>query len=388
MSPEERDHESAKDRYIDQASERFEQSEEYFGSSTERSEEIGYEAIDEYGVNELHKFGSVADPRVAATGMVGVRMHDVDMLSTDDFEDIGTKGMDLPSEGEGDMPMALWRQMLRIYLSNKLAVTSTIVLLLIVLGCFIGPHFYVTNQTDANAALFQPQNLPPSAGHPLGTDSQGWDILGRIMYAGQYSLTLGLFAGLITIFLGTAYGMVAGFFGGVLDAGMMRLLDALLSIPYLFLLIALISVFGNTTTFLILVIGLTGWWGNARIIRGDALLIRDLEYSQAARSMGAGRLHIIRKHVFPNSISNIVTVGTFSVADAILALSALGFLGLGIQTPATDWGTMLTGGVDQLINGYWWEVYPVTAVFVIVIVCINYIGDALRDIFEVRLRER
>jgi peptide/nickel transport system permease protein len=92
--------------------------------------------------------------------------------------------------------------------------------------------------------------------------------------------------------------------------------------------------------------------------------------------------------VFPNSISNIVTVGTFSVADAILALSALGFLGLGIQTPATDWGTMLTGGVDQLINGYWWEVYPVTAVFVIVIVCINYIGDALRDIFEVRLRER
>ena len=104
--------------------------------------------------------------------------------------------------------------------------------------------------------------------------------------------------------------------------------------------------------------------------------------------MGGSKLHIVRKHVFPNSISNIVTVGTFSVADAILFLSALGFLGLGIQTPATDWGTMVNNGTTLLIDNYWWEVYPVAFVFVVVIVCINYIGDALRDIFEVRLRER
>jgi peptide/nickel transport system permease protein len=286
-----------------------------------------------------------------------------------------------------DKPVPVWRQMLEVYASNRLAVLSTIVLGIIVLGCFIGPHFYVTNQTNENL-LTTPLNAPPSAAHWLGTDDTGWDELGRIMYSGQYSLILGALAGVITILVGTAYGMVSGFFGGFLDAAMMRLVDAALSIPYLFLLIALLTIFHNTNTFLILIIGLTGWFGNARIIRSDALAIRDLEYSQAAVSMGARRLHVIRRHVFPNSISNIVTVGTFSIADAILALSALGFIGFGIQAPAVDWGTVMSVGSQELINGYWWEIYPCAAVFVVVIVCINYMGDALRDIFEVRLRQR
>jgi peptide/nickel transport system permease protein len=189
--------------------------------------------------------------------------------------------------------------------------------------------------------------------------------------------------------VGTIYGMIAGFFAGITDTVMMRLLDALLSIPYFFFLITIISLFGRSTTFLILAIGLTGWWGNARIIRSDALLIRNLEYSQASTSMGASKWHIIRRHVFPNSISNIVTVATFSVADAILFLSALGFLGLGIQLPQTDWGTMLQDGTSQLQSAnYWWEVYPLAAIFILVVVAINYIGDALRDSFEVRLVER
>ncbi len=188
--------------------------------------------------------------------------------------------------------------------------------------------------------------------------------------------------------VGTVYGMVSGFFGGLLDSILMRFIDAALSIPYLFLLVALVTIFHNSTTFLIFVIGLTGWFGNARIIRSDALVIRDLEYSQAALSMGSTRAHVIRRHVFPNSIGNIVTVGTFSIADAILALSALGFIGLGIQAPAVDWGTVMNAGSQQLINGDWWEIYPVALVFVTVIVCINYMGDALRDVFEVRLRKR
>lgn len=281
-----------------------------------------------------------------------------------------------------------WKKSLRVFTRNRLAVVSSGVLLFIVLACFLGPFFYRTNQTNAYAALFQPQNLPPSLAHPFGTDNHGWDVLGRIMYAGQYSLTLGFFAGLITIIIGTAYGLISGYIGGLVDSIMMRIIDACLSIPYLFLLIALVAIFHNSTTFLIIIIGTTLWWGNARIIRSDALQIRELEYTQAAVSMGANRLHIIRKHILPNAISNIVTVGTFSVADAILFLSALGFLGLGIQAPATDWGSMLTEGVYTLPDGYWWEVLPVSAVFVIVIVCINYIGDALRDAFEVRLRER
>ncbi len=286
----------------------------------------------------------------------------------------------------GVVPM--WRQRLQIFMHNKLAIASVAYLVFITLACFIVPHLYQTNQTNQALALNVPWNAAPSWHHWFGTDSSGFDELGRILYGGGYSLTLGLLAGLITIIVGTIYGMVSGFFGGLVDTVMMRTLDALLSIPYLFLLISFITIFARSTTFLIIIIGVTGWWGNARIIRGDALLIRKLEYTQASTAMGASRWHVIRRHVFPNSISNIVTIATFSVADAILFLSALGFLGLGIQAPQTDWGTMLQNGTSQISNGYWWEIYPLAVVFVLVVVAINYIGDALRDVFEVRLLER
>jgi peptide/nickel transport system permease protein len=282
----------------------------------------------------------------------------------------------------------LWKQRLRIFLHNKLAIASVIFLMLVLLFCYAGPLIYHTNQTNQAAALNQTFNAPPSAKHLLGTDSSGFDELGRIMFGGEYSLSLGMLAGVITIVVGTLYGMIAGFLGGIVDTLMMRLLDAFLSIPLLFLLITLISVFSRSTVFLIVIIGVTGWFGNARIIRGDALLIKKLEYSQAATAMGASKWHIIRRHVFPNSMSNIVTVATFSVADAILFLSTLGFLGLGIPAPQTDWGTMLQNGSVQQPNGYWWEIYPTALVFVLVIVAITYVGEALRDAFEVRLLER
>ena len=287
-----------------------------------------------------------------------------------------------------DIPVPMWRQRLRIFMGNKLAIASCAYIIVLTIACFIYPHIHPTNQTNQALAFNTPQNAPPSAAHPLGTDSSGYDELGRILYGGEYSLTLGFLAGFITIVVGTLYGMIAGFFGGIVDTLMMRLIDAFLSIPYIFLLITLITIFGRSTLFLILIIGFTGWWGNARIIRGDALLIRNLDYAVASTSMGASKWHIIRRHVFPNSISNIVTVATFSVADAILFLSALGFLGLGIQTPQTDWGTMLQLGTEQMQNGFWWEVYPVALIFILVVVSINYIGDALRDAFEVRLIER
>jgi len=290
---------------------------------------------------------------------------------------------------EGIKIVPMWRQRARIFFANRLAVASVVYLVFIVLACFLGPIIHPTNQTNAAAALTVPQNAPPSWAHLLGTNSAGFDELGRIFYGGEYSLTLGILAGLITIVVGTVWGMVSGFFAGIVDTSMMRIIDALLSIPYFFFLITCIALFGRSTSFLILAIGLTGWWGNARIIRGDALLIRNLEYAQASTAMGAGKFHIIRRHVFPNSISNIVTVATFSVADSILFLSALGFLGLGIQLPQTDWGTMLQDGTTQLqSNFYWWEVYPLAIVFILVVVSINYLGDALRDAFEVRLIER
>jgi len=287
-----------------------------------------------------------------------------------------------------DEIVPMWRQRLRIFFHNKLAIASLAFLGLTIAACFLVPIFHPTNQTNQALTFDTVWNAGPSIHHWLGTDSSGFDELGRIFYGGEYSLTLGFLAGFITIVVGTTYGMISGFIGGVTDTIMMRIIDAFLSIPYIFLLITLISIFNRSTAFLIGIIGFTLWWGNARIIRGDALLIRNLEYAQAATAMGARKWHIIRRHVFPNSISNIVTVATFSVADAILFLSALGFLGLGIQAPQTDWGTMLQAGTSQIQNGFWWEIYPLALVFILVVVSINYIGDALRDCFEVRLLER
>jgi peptide/nickel transport system permease protein len=296
----------------------------------------------------------------------------------------------LASEEVDFVVASTWRLRLRAFTKNRFAVISIIFLILLALACYFGGYFYHTNQTNVQELIstLAPQNAPPSAAHWLGTDYQGFDILGRILYAGQSSLTLGFLAGVVTIVVGTVYGMVSGFFGGIVDGIMMRILDAALSIPGLFLLITVVAVFGRSTTMLILVIGFTGWFGNARIVRGDALLIRNLDYAKAARMMGGRRSHIIIKHVMPNSMGNIVTVGTFAVADAVLALASLGFLGLGVPAPATDWGTMLNQGVNALWGGYWFEVFPVTIVFILVIVAINSVGDALRDMFEVRLLER
>jgi peptide/nickel transport system permease protein len=287
-----------------------------------------------------------------------------------------------------DEVVPMWKQRTRIFVHNKLAVTSVLFLIVVVLFCYVGPLLYHTNQTNQATALNVAFNAAPSLKHWLGTDSSGYDELGRIMFGGEYSLSLGMLAGLITIVVGTIYGMVSGFLGGIVDTLMMRLLDAFLSIPLLFLLITLISVFQRSTVFLIAIIGATGWFANGRIIRGDALLIKKLEYSEAATAMGGSKWHIIWRHVFPNSMSNIVTVATFSVADAILFLSTLGFLGLGIQAPQTDWGTMMQAGSVQQSNGFWWEIYPTALLFVLVIVAITYVGEALRDAFEVRLLER
>jgi peptide/nickel transport system permease protein len=322
------------------------------------------------------------DPALVNAPLLGSRHVDVGPTILDGGP--GTSGF----EEKSQIIIPMWRQRLNIFLHNKLAIASVLFILLTLFFCYIGPLLYHTNQTNQALALNTTFNQTPSLKHLLGTDSSGFDELGRIMFGGEYSLSLGMLAGVITIVVGTLYGMIAGFLGGIVDTVMMRLVDALLSIPLLFLLISLITVFQRTTVFLIVIIGVTGWFGNARIIRGDALLIKKLEYTQAATAMGASKRHIIRRHVFPNSMSNIVTVATFSVADAILFLSTLGFLGLGIPAPQTDWGTMMQNGAVVQPNGYWWEIYPTALLFVLVIVAITYVGEAMRDAFEVRLLER
>jgi len=277
----------------------------------------------------------------------------------------------------------------RVFVENKLAVAGVVVIIGAILFCWVGPLFYHTNQTDAQEALINSTiNAHPGNGHPLGTDNNGFDILGRLMYGGQVSLLVGFTAAAIASVFGALYGAISGYFGGWSDAFFMRIVDALLSIPVLFLAIVLAVVFRRSLELFILVIAFVSWLIPARLMRGQALSLRNREYVQAVKVMGGSRTRIIGRHIIPNSIGTIIVYATFTVADAILLLAALGFVGLGVPPPQTDWGSMLSNGVSYALDGYWWQIYPAGVCIVLVVVAINFIGDALRDALEVRLQHR
>jgi peptide/nickel transport system permease protein len=294
-----------------------------------------------------------------------------------------------PEGGEAVSSGGNLRRMAGVFSENKLAVVSVGVIVFFVLFCFAGPHIYVTNQTNAQAALQNSvQNAPPGNGNPLGTDENGFNILGRLMFGGQASLIVGLLSALVATVFGTLWGAISGFFGGWLDSFMMRVVDILLSIPVLFLLIALVTIYHSSEVLLILVIAFVSWLVPARLIRGETLSLRTREYVQAVRVMGGSGNRVINRHIIPNAVGTIVVFATFQVADSILLLAALGYLGLGVPAPNTDWGTMLSNGVNAAGNGYWWQIYPVGLCIVLVVIAFNYVGDALRDSLEVRLQQR
>jgi peptide/nickel transport system permease protein len=274
---------------------------------------------------------------------------------------------------------------LEVFLENRLAVAGVIILVAIFAFCFLGPLVYHTDQIHVNLAG---ENLAPGSGRPLGTDDNGYDILGRLMTGGQISLEVGLAAAVLATCLGTLWGAVAGYLGGITDAVMMRLVDALLSIPTLFLALVVVSMFPPTETELILVIALTSWLTTSRLIRGEALSLRVRDYVQAMRVMGGSSARAVLRHIAPNAVGTIVVNATFQVADAILLVVALSYLGLGIRPPQTDWGGMLSSGIDSVYDGYWWQIFPAGIMIILVVIAINFIGDALRDAFEVRLQRR
>ncbi len=228
----------------------------------------------------------------------------------------------------------------------------------------------------------------PSAHHPLGTDDVGYDVLGRLMLAGQSSLEVAVASALLASTLGTAWGAIAGYFGGSVDSVMMRLVDSFLSIPPLLLILLLASVFTPTVPVLIVVIALISWLGTARLVRGESLSLRTREFVLAAVGSGVGKPRILIRHLVPNVMGTIVVLTTFAVADAVLLLAALSYLGLGVPPPAANWGGMLTNGLNYVYSGYWWLIYPAGVAIVLTVVAFNFIGDALRDAFEVRLQRR
>jgi peptide/nickel transport system permease protein len=305
---------------------------------------------------------------------------DIDDVVADDLS---------PAGGESQSTGGLGIQIFRVFVENKLAVIGVIVIIFFVLFCFVGPLLYHTNQTNSqNALLYSNPNLPPGHANPLGTDNTGYDILGRLMFGGQISLIIGFASALVATVVGVLWGAVSGFIGGWMDAFMMRIVDIGLSVPIIFLLIVIVTIIRGTELVFIMVIAAVSWLIPARLIRGETLSLRVREYVQAVRVMGGSRTRIVGRHIIPNSIGTIVVFATFQVADSILLLAALGFIGLGIQPPSTDWGSMLSVGTDYAFQGYWWEYYPVGLCIVLVVIAFNFVGDALRDALEVRLQRR
>lgn len=278
-----------------------------------------------------------------------------------------------------------WRLMLATFAENRLAVAGIGLVVLIAAFCFLGPLIYRTNQTTVNLNI---NNLRPGGKYPLGTDNDGFNLLGRLMVAGQSSLELGFAVSIATSVIGTLYGAIAGLAGGVIDAIMMRIVDTFLALPTLVLLLILVNVFPPNLWVIILLITALSWLSVARLVRGEVLTLREREYVQAVRAMGGSSWRIVTRHLIPNAIGVIIVNATFTIADAILYLSALSFLGLGPPPPEVDWGGMLSNGLSFLFDGYWWQVYPVAIILILTVVAFNLIGDAIRDSLDVRLQRR
>jgi peptide/nickel transport system permease protein len=280
---------------------------------------------------------------------------------------------------------SVWRLIFDVFIKNRLAVTGLLIIVLIVLFSFVGPLIYHTDQVHTNIHQITRR---PSDAHPLGTDNVGYDVLGRLMLGGQSSLEVGLAAALLAGIVGTLWGAVAGFVGGWVDGIMMRMVDSLLAIPYLLFILLLASIFTPSIPMLIIVIAMVSWLFTARLVRGDTLSLRARDYVVAARAVGTRNWRIVMRHIIPNVMGTVVVATTFSVADSILLLAALSYLGLGPPPPAANWGGMLTNGLSYVYDGYWWLLYPAGIAIVLTVVAFNFIGDALRDSLEVRLQRR
>ncbi len=229
------------------------------------------------------------------------------------------------------------------------------------------------------------QLLPPSAAHWMGTDVQGRDVWARLVYGARVSLSVGIVSQIIALSLGVVLGLVAGYYGRWTDELVMRLADITLAFPTLLLLIAMVAALQPSLTVVFITIGVVGWAGMARLVRGQVLVVRQLEYVQASRALGARDVRIIVRHVLPGVVAPVVIAATLGVAGAIMAESSLSFLGLGVQPPTPSWGSMIADGrdLDQLRHAPWTSVFPGLAIGAAVL-GFNLLGDALRDALDPR----
>jgi len=286
---------------------------------------------------------------------------------------------------------SLWRDALRRFRRHRLAMIGTTVLLVMVVAVVAGPLAW---RLPVNEIDFKQKLKGPTWSHPLGTDDLGQDLLARMLYGGRISLAVGVAAMLIAISLGTAIGAASGYMGGAVDHTLMRLTDLFLSIPALPLLLLIVYLFRDALkkavgpeagvfVLIVVVIGGLRWMPVARLVRAQFLSLREKEFVEAARGLGAPPLRQVVRHILPNAMAPVIVAGSLDVAAAIIAESTLSFLGLGFPPDIPTWGRLLFDAKDTLDFAPHWAIFPGTAIFLTVL-SINYIGDGLRDALDPR----
>jgi peptide/nickel transport system permease protein len=290
----------------------------------------------------------------------------------------------------------VWRR----FLKHRMAVVGAVGFLLLVSFIIVGS--ILVPESQSNRGDLRSRLSSPSPAYPLGSDSTGRDVLSRIIYGGQISLVIGFLAVALSVTLGTVIGALAAYYGGLVDALLMRFTEAMLSIPSLLLLIVVgrflgrdattINLFGRTFSgsvgIVILVIGATSWMYLARIVRANVLSLRGLDFVSAARALGAKNRHLFLVHLIPNTLAPIIVAATLGLANAIIAEAYVSFLGLGVQPPTASWGNMMQQALSFIQRGAWWMWLFPSLFIVYTILCINLVGDGLRDALDPRSGKR
>jgi peptide/nickel transport system permease protein len=264
---------------------------------------------------------------------------------------------------------------------NPAGRAGAILLLVIAIGALVGPWFLPDPlaQPDILAG-----SVPPGLGHPFGTDQLNRDVLARVVAGARVSLSVALLAVGLSVTIGAAVGLVSGYWGGLVDAGLMRLVDGALAIPRLFILLLVLATMDRVPLpALIILIGATGWFATSRLVRAEVLRIREETYVRAAEALGARRRHIILRHLLPNTMGPLLVAATLGVGDVILLEAGLSFLGLGVQPPTPSWGSMVLDSKEVLVSAPWASIFPGLAI-VITVLSANLVGDALRETLDPR----